>query len=57
MVCCAVVQVPKGNSAEAGLAGAINGLGAKLGSLEALLGLAQQRIADKADSAQVDSLR
>ena len=57
MVCCAVVQVPQGNSAEAGLAGAINGLGAKLGSLEALLGLAQQRIADKADSAQVDSLR
>ena len=57
MVCCAVVQVPQGNSAEAGLAGAINGLGAKLGSLEALLALAQHRIADKADSAQVDSLR
>ena len=50
-------QVPKGDSAEAGMAGAINGLGAKVGGLEALLALAQQRIADKADSADVDSLR
>lgn len=51
------VQVPKGDSAEAGMAGAINGLGAKLGSLEALLTLAQQRITDKADSAELDTLR
>lgn len=51
------VQVPTGDSAEAGMVGAINGLGAKVGGLEALLSLAQQRIADKADSADVDSLR
>ena len=51
------MQVPKGESAEAGLAGAINGLGAKVGGLEALLALAQQRIADKADSADLDNLR
>lgn len=51
------VQVPKGDDAEAGMVGAINGLGAKVGGLEALLSLAQQRIADKADSADVDSLR
>jgi len=49
--------VPQGDSEEAGLAGAINGLGAKVGSLEALLALAQQRIADKAGSAEVDALR
>lgn len=51
------VQVPKGDSAEAGMAGAINGLGARVGGLEALLTLAQQRIADKADSADLDSIR
>ena len=51
------VQVPGGDSAEAGMAGAINGLGAKVGGLEALLALAQQRTADKADSTDVDSLR
>lgn len=51
------VQVPKGDSAEAGMAGAINGLGAKVGGLEALLTLAQQRIADKADSGDLDSIR
>ena len=51
------LQVPQGDSAEAGMAGAINGLGVKVGGLEALLALAQQRIADKADSADVDSLR
>lgn len=39
------------------MAGAINGLGAKVGGLEALLSLAQQRIADKADLADVDNLR
>ena len=39
------------------MAGAINGLGAKVGGLEALLALAQQRIADKADSADVITLR
>ena len=54
---CHQLQVPAGDSAEAGLAGAINGLGAKVGGLEALLTLAQQRLADKADSTDIDSLR
>ncbi len=39
------------------MAGAINGLGAKVGSLEALLTLIQQRIADKADAAELAALR
>ena len=51
-------QVAQGGSAaEAGMAGAINGLGAKVGSLEALLTLTQQRIADKADAAELAALR
>lgn len=51
-------QVTQGGSAaEAGMAGAINGLGAKVGSLEALLTLTQQRIADKADAAELAALR
>ena len=40
-----------------GLSMAINGLGAKVGSLEALLSLTQQRIADKADAAELAALR
>lgn len=39
------------------VAGAVNGLGGKLASLEALLALSQQRIADKADTSQLDHLR
>ncbi|KAL0045027.1 hypothetical protein WJX82_005766 [Trebouxia sp. C0006] len=49
--------VPGGSAVEAGMAGAINGLGAKVGSLEALLTLTQQRIADKADAAELAALR
>ncbi|KAL0040320.1 hypothetical protein WJX77_003396 [Trebouxia sp. C0004] len=53
-----LLPVPQGGSAaEAGMAGAINGLGAKVGSLEALLSLTQQRIADKADAAELAALR
>lgn len=39
------------------MAGAINGLGAKVGGLEGLLTLTQQRIADKADAHELDALR
>ncbi|DBA79439.1 TPA: hypothetical protein ACH3X2_007713 [Trebouxia sp. C0005] len=53
-----LVPVPQeGSAVEAGMAGAINGLGAKVGSLEALLSLTQQRIADKADAAELAALR
>ena len=51
------LQVPEGSSGEAGLVGAINSLGVKVGGLEALLGLTQQRLADKLDSAELNTLR
>ena len=53
-----LLQVTEGGKVDMlDLAGAVNGLGSKLAGLEALLALSQQRIADKADAAELDNLR
>ena len=53
-----MLQVTEGGKVDmADVAAAVNGLGSKLASLEALLALSQQRIADKADLAELDNLR
>lgn len=53
-----LLQVTEGGKVDlSDLAGAVNGLGSKLAGLEALLALSQQRVADKADAAELDNLR